>query len=266
MNINLTLSDNLTETLGGVNGVVYDTTLLTGNVVEWATVKIFKEDGTSYMYTLMDVNHSYPISNIELGIYKIFAVKDGYLLSENTLLVATSILPINQNFVMISITLINKNIIYGQIKDSITKLPIDNARVMLYKNVLEEKVLVAETNSILDGEYIIESIDDGVYELIVEKNGYKIIDMNDINLTSNVKLAANISLEGINGNINSTVSGIIKNSLGIIVTNAFVALYKIVDGTETLVATTYTNIEGKYMFGNIETGSYMVKSKLTNVI
>lgn len=264
--INITLNDNILQTLGSVKGTVYDTTLLVGNVVEGATVKIFKEDGTPYMHTLTGADGSFTINDIELGVYNISAVKDGYLLSAGVPLIITGVLPITQNLVITPNLLNNQNIIYGIVKDSVTSLPIDGANVILYKNVLEEKVLVSRTTSILDGEYILENLEDGTYELIVEKNGYKIVDINDINLTGNVKIKADVSLENIAGNINSTISGFIKNSLGNIVPNAFVALYKVVDNVETLIATTYTNIEGKYMFGNVEAGSYLVKSKLTTEI
>ena len=64
------------------------------------------------------------------------------------------------------------------------------------------------------------------------------------------------------GNINNTVSGIIRDNLGNVVSDALVALYKIENNKEILVATTYTNSIGKYMFGNVIDGNYLVKSKL----
>ena len=62
------------------------------------------------------------------------------------------------------------------------------------------------------------------------------------------------------GQINNTVSGIIKDNDGNIIANALVALYKIDNDKEILIATTYTNNLGKYMFGNVIDGNYLVKS------
>lgn len=64
----------------------------------------------------------------------------------------------------------------------------------------------------------------------------------------------------------STLTGIIRNSSGQAVAGSFVGLYQVttVQGvtTETLVATTKTNSEGKYLFGGVLAGDYLVKAKL----
>ena len=65
---------------------------------------------------------------------------------------------------------------------------------------------------------------------------------------------------------NGTVSGIIRNSSGQAVAGCFVGLYQIVkiaEGSqEQLVAVTKTNAEGKYLFGEVLGGQYLVKAKL----
>ena len=42
----------------------------------------------------------------------------------------------------------------------------------------------------------------------------------------------------------------------------FVGLFQMVGGVETLVATTKTNTAGKYLFGGVTGGQYLVKAKL----
>lgn len=63
-----------------------------------------------------------------------------------------------------------------------------------------------------------------------------------------------------------TVSGIIRNSSGQAVAGSFVGLYRLTTlqgvTTETLAATTKTNSEGKYLFGGVLAGDYLVKAKL----
>ena len=50
------------------------------------------------------------------------------------------------------------------------------------------------------------------------------------------------------------------------VPNAFVGLYKITATGKELVAVTYSNAIGKYMFGNVAAGEYAVKAKLTETV
>ena len=65
---------------------------------------------------------------------------------------------------------------------------------------------------------------------------------------------------------NGTVSGIIRNNAGQAVAGCFVGLYQVVtvDGVsqERLVAVTKTNTAGKYLFGGVTGGNYLVKAKL----
>ncbi len=61
---------------------------------------------------------------------------------------------------------------------------------------------------------------------------------------------------------NGTVSGIIRDQMGNVVAGCFVGLFQIIDGREVLIATTKTNTDGKYLFGGVTGGQYLVKAKL----
>ena len=65
---------------------------------------------------------------------------------------------------------------------------------------------------------------------------------------------------------NGTVSGVIRNASGAAVAGCFVGLYQVTrvgeTSVETLIATTKTNAEGKYLFGGVIGGQYLVKAKL----
>ncbi len=62
---------------------------------------------------------------------------------------------------------------------------------------------------------------------------------------------------------NGTVSGIIRNQAGQVVAGCFVGLYQVTkEGAEVLVSITKTNAEGKYLFGGVTGGQYLVKAKL----
>ena len=264
--MNLQLTTPTINTNGSVTGTVYNTTLLTGEVVPGATVKVFTKDGTQYAHTITGIDGKYTISDLPLGIYTIAAVKDGNYLSTEIPLTISNVLPVTTNLVLINNTNSNKNIVYGIVKDNITNLPVDNVNVSLYKTVDGEKVLVSSTSTIVDGEYTIDQIDDGSYSLSFDKVGYQTAEINDIVLSNSAKFDASTILTNTVGAINSTVSGVIKTELGVVVPNAFVGLYQITDNIETLVAVTYTNADGKYMFGNVLEGEYVVKAKLAQTV
>lgn len=264
--INLNLTPPNITTTGSVSGTIYDTTILTGNVVPGATVKVFSSDGTPYAHTVSGIDGSYTISDLPMGIYTIAAVKDGNYLSSSVPLTISSILPITINLALIDNTSSTKNVIYGTLIDNLTNMPLDNVNISLYKVIDETKTLVSTTTSIGDGEFLLDYLDNGTYDLTFTKAGYQTSELNNVVLTNSAMFNASTTLTSTSGEINSTVSGIIKNDLGIIVPNAFVGLYKIVDGVETLVAVTYTNAEGKYMFGNVLEGEYLVKAKLSQTL
>lgn len=260
--VNLNLNPPSMSTTGSVTGTVYDTTLLTGNVVPGATVKVFTTDGTPFAHTITDENGNYNISDLPIGVYTISAVKDGTYLSVDTPLTISNTLPVTVNLALISNNLISKNIIYGTLKDSVNNIAIDNVNVALYKVEQSGNTLISTTKTIADGEYVLDKIDDGTYEVIFSKDGYQTLTLDNIALSQGTMFNASTNLTSTIGTINSTVSGIVTDELGVAVANAFVGLYKMENGVETLVAVTYTNTFGKYMFGNVVEGEYFVKAKL----
>lgn len=264
--INLNLSLPPIDTNGSVKGTIYDTTLLTGSVVAGATVKVFLADGTPYAHTVSSTDGTYAISDLPMGIYTIAAVKDGNYLSASVPLTISSPTSVEINLALINNEVAKQNIIYGVLTDSVTNLSLNDVKVSLYSVVGDTKTLISSTTTIADGEYILDKIIDGNYELVFEKNGYQTSEINNVALTGGTMFNATTTLTSTTGDINNTVSGIIKTDLGVIVPNAFVGLYKIVDGIETLIAVTYTNAEGKYMFGNVLDGEYLIKAKLSNTL
>ena len=230
-----------------------------------ATVKVFTDDGTPFMHTITKDDGTFTINDLPLGTYTITAVKDGNYLSVDQPLIISNVIPVTINLA-ITPTIISNNVIYGKILNFEDNTVINDADVILYKVVDNVPVLYAKTKSISDGEYIIDNIEDGLYQISVQKTGYQTNELNNITLEKGVKLNSNITLVNNLGPINSTVSGFIKDDLGNNVKNALVALYKIDDNKKVLVATTYTNSIGKYMFGNVVEGKYMVKAKLTETV
>jgi 5-hydroxyisourate hydrolase-like protein (transthyretin family) len=244
--VNLSLDTNNISTTGSVTGTVRDTG---GNLVSGATVKVFQLDGTPLAHTVTGSDGTYTIGNLPMGIYLLSTVKDGYVMS------------VTMNLALTEITNASNNVIYGIVKDNITGKAIEGVRVVLSQTVDGEVQVVDTCSSISDGEYLLDNIVSGTYNLSYEKDGYISKEVKDIILTTNQKLKSDMILVSSIGSIGSTVSGQIKTAAGAIVANAFVGLYKVTDDTEELVATTYTNESGRYMFGNVANGTYVVKAK-----
>lgn len=139
-----------------------------------------------------------------------------------------------------------------------SEIPVEGATVKVFTS---DGIPYSHTSTDATGKYTIGNLPVGIYLISATKNGYQSININ-VSLANGIKLLADESMVSIIGNINNTVSGIIRDNLGNVVSNALVALYKIENNKEILVATTYTNSIGKYMFGNVIDGNYLVKSKL----
>lgn len=126
---------------------------------------------------------------------------------------------------------------------------------------------VATTRTADDGEFVFYDVADGIYSLVATADGY--LATAPIAVTIAEGSIANVAVNMVvdSRTYNGTVSGIIRDSNGAPVSGCFAGLYAVTGlGTsqiETLVATTKTNAEGKYLFGAVSGGQYLVKAKLS---
>ena len=122
------------------------------------------------------------------------------------------------------------------------------------------------TYTAADGEFAFYDLADGVYTLISAADGYMATSTMTAVITNGSISNINMSMTVDSRTYNGTVSGIIRNTAGQVVAGSFVGLYEVtvVDGVrqEKLVAVTKTNAAGKYLFGGVTGGEYLVKAKL----
>ncbi len=247
---------------------VYGVVTIDGEPVPNATVKLFDRDGNPFKHTLTDSEGEYTLDGVPSGTYTISAVKSGCVLSPGK---GITLMP--KDTTQVNLTLERENTLdFGAIAGILmvaepdgTKTPLGNAKITL-KNA--DSVTVESTYTIDDGEFAFYDLADGFYTLISSSDGY-------LPETMSVKIA-NGSIINVIMNVgrdtrtyNGTVSGIIRDSSGSPLSGCFVGLYKIfIDDNntrrETLVAFTKTNNSGKYMFGEVVGGSYLVKAKKTS--
>ena len=263
----LTLEQNSSGLSGTVSGKVYDTVVLIGDVIEGATVKLFDSSGDPYLHTETGVNGSYTFGNVPAGTYYISAAKDGYIMAARALIVVTVLLPVIANIVLLKDANATQGTVYGTVTDSTSTDPISGVGIVLYQEISGEQTIIADTQTIDDGEFVLEDLDPGDYTLLFSKTGYYSSGDIPVTVTASTDIQQSIELEENPDASTGTISGVITNATDIPIAGAFVGLYTSTDGTpETLIATTYTNITGWYMFGGIAAGEYIVKAKASEPI
>lgn len=245
-------------TLGGK--VVAASSLFT--CIGGAHVKLLLGNDSTVAETIAAEDGSYVFHNLAAGTYRISVDKNGYLpytsgsfpLAENTRYKLAIPLVSGEK------TSVTK--IRGIVTDSITHTPIANATVSLASVADGKTAEVSSTNTNAAGQYIFYNIPLGNYTLTAKKTGYS---KNSLKTTLRESLVQNAGMRLVYNlsSAGSVVSGFVGTSENAPISGAAVALYRVQDGTETLVAVTFTNQTGRYIFGSVAAGTYVVKSKLS---
>lgn len=261
-NANLQLATATGDIGATVSGIVYDTTLTTGDPVEGATVVVYDATGTAVFFGITGATGEYQIIGLaDATAYTINAAKDGYVTSVTSSFTSDIDTPTVQDFAIIPNTNENLNTVYGIVSDSAAiPVPVEGATAILLNTT--SGALYSSTTTIADGEYAVYDVPAGNYSLKVLKNGYVSPAAVEFSLTTEQNHLENVTLES---NDTGVVSGKITDNETAPVNNAFVGIYSVDenDVPETLVDYTFTNSQGIYVFGNIAAGSYIIKAKLS---
>lgn len=226
-----------------------------------ATVKLFDSQGVPYQHTITDAAGTYTLSNIPAGTYTVASVKDGYLLSTGTGVVLSSGDSTQINLVCTPDVSLSLGAIAGTLQTlvNLVQTPVSGAKITLLNGSGE---VVATTYSVDDGEFAFYDLADGVYTLVASAAGYFTTAPTTVTILNGSIANVSLNMTVDSRTYNGTVSGIIRDQYGNVVAGCFVGLFQIVDGREMLIATTKTNTEGKYLFGGVTNGQYLVKAKL----
>ena len=259
-NINLELS-TAPITTATVYGIVTNGT----NPIPDATVKLFDSAGMPYKHTLTDSEGAFSLTDIPSGTYSIAAVAEGYRLSDAVGVTLTAGNAMQTELICEADTTLSLGAIAGILmvnNEQGANIPLGGGKITLKD---ENGVTVAATYTAADGEFAFYDVEDGIYTLISSADGY--LPSSNMNVIIKNGSIANISMSMVadSRTYSGTVSGIIRNKTGQTVAGCFVGLYEIVtEGntkSEKLIAVTKTNMAGKYMFGNVIGGNYIVKAK-----
>lgn len=254
--INLTLPPVPTAT-----ATVFGTVTDGADPIPDATVKLFDGLGAPYQHTVTDENGAYTLEGIPAGTYTVAGVKDGYLLSDGAGVVLSSGDTTQVNLVCTQDASLALGTIAGVVQTlvNLVQTPLSGAKISLLNAASE---VVATTYSVDDGEFAFYDLADGAYTLIASAAGYITTAPMAVTILdgsiANVVLSMTVDSRTYNG----TVSGIIRDQNGNAVAGCFVGLFQVAAGQELLIATTKTNTDGKYLFGGVTSGEYLVKAKM----
>ncbi|MGE4354688.1 MAG: carboxypeptidase regulatory-like domain-containing protein [Oscillospiraceae bacterium] len=254
---NLQLTVSPAAAAGIVTGIV-----TSGGVpIEGATVKIFDVNDNPIAHDLTNPQGRYTIPEVAAGSYKITATKFTYLTPDA---IPFSVVANRPTTVDIELTLdpdVDKNALYGFIKQAVVFTPIEGATVNIYQVVAGVQTLALTTVTNSSGQYFGPRLVSGDFVVVANKLGYEQAQSSIITLTGTDIEPLDLFLQ-VNTQANvGTVSGIITDQATLLpIANALVALYSVVGATETIVQIARSNTGGRYLFGNVAEGDYIVKA------
>lgn len=198
-------------------------------------------------YTLMVYPDTYDIS----------AVKDGYVVSNRIEVYVGEDAPAIQDIALTVDPYANKKTLYGIVKTT-AGATISEVIVSVFNGNDE---LIAVSHTAVDGEYVIENMVAGTYRISYTKAGYLAKNIDTTITTVDKMQNTTLSIDPNAGT--KTITGWINEAgTEFIVPEAWVGLYQVVAGVESLLQVTYANSEGMYMFSKVATGTgYKVKAK-----
>ena len=249
--------------LATVYGVVTDGAVPVAD----ATVKLFDSAGLPYQHTMTDASGAYTLSGIPAGTYSLGAVKDGYLLSDAAGVTLTAGVTTQVNLTCTADASLSLGTIAGvlTVEDPLqgTSTPLSGGKITLQDAL---GTTLAITYSAADGEFAFYDLADGVYTLLSSAEGYVAASTMTAVIAGGSIANVTMSMTVDSRTYNGTVSGMIRDNTGAAVAGCFVGLYQVVTvagvSQELLIATTKTNDAGKYLFGGVTGGEYLVKAKL----
>ncbi len=260
VDVNLVLNTAINDNLGEIKGTVKDEN---GNPIPNATVKIFEQDHTPFMHSITDENGEYRIMGIPSDSYKINASAIGYLFNTTSQIFVDSNDVVEFNCTLQKDEASLKNTIAGLIYLEGTTTPIGNVKLIVSDSNGDT---VCVTYSASDGEFLITDLSDGIYSVEPILSGYKSSVVYDYEVKNGKIYNVIINMISVQIDIKGTYTGQILDQTNTPVSGAIVGLYKITETGEKLIMLSKTNDEGRYMFGNVQDGEYVVKAKNVNTV
>ena len=245
-------------------GTVYGTVTDGTNPVPGATVKLFDSQGVPFKHTMTEDSGAYSMDGIPAGTYHVGVVKNGCRMSETVGITLSGGSTAQVNLTCTADTTLALGAIAGvlTVGDGDTHRALSGAKISLLD---QTGTAVAATYTAEDGEFTFYDVADGAYTMTATADGYAPA-ATSVTITNGAIANVTMTMVTDSRTYHGTVSGVIRNGAGTSVAGCFVGLYQITGerahATERLLAVTKTNGEGKYLFGEVAAGQYVVKAKL----
>ncbi len=222
---------------GKIAGSVIDSS--NGNFVEGA--KITATDGVNTYVEYSDVNGKYQFNNMALSKYKLTIEYRNYDVKTINDVVVTDFDTKVQD-----VQITNSNgILKGNVKNSLSGRDIENAKIEIINDVQH---YTAYTNS--NGDYVVDNVKEGKYEIIASKPNYTQSETYDVNIKKGNIVTEDFSIKGISGSMYGTVTDqYTKDPIAY-------AYIKITNDDNTITA--IADVSGNYVKDYIPQGNYTV--------
>lgn len=256
---NLKLTKLEEEVEGGITGRVVNNT---GAAISGATVKVFDLNYNPIKHTMTNETGTYNITSLQPGNYLVYSVKDGYTISEKITTIITDESETLPNIVISENNIYRKGTIYGITYDK-NKAPLSKIKLTL-STLNDPSIVISETYSATDGEYVFYNLTAGTYRIEASSDDYILTVPFNVTITDGVNTNEPLYLDKLSTAKEGTINGVITDSeTSVPIEGAFVGLYRVdeEDNKESLLNVTTTNREGKYFFGYVPEGKYVVKAK-----
>ena len=210
------------------------------NPVTNALVKILTVSGDPVDHQFTNAEGQTVSMMLPAGTYLVVVSAPGYVST-----VANTVNLPNTTGVILNISLTPDprtalNALYGLVLDADTSTRIGNATVSM--SDVQGQTL-STTASDDQGEYLFCEVSNGSYELTAVKSGYALSSPLLVTVSGSQLAQTNILLAP-ETTTNGTVQGFMRDQAGNMLSNAFVALYSVSNGVETLIRETLTNHNG----------------------
>jgi 5-hydroxyisourate hydrolase-like protein (transthyretin family) len=265
--IPLTATEEQTANLQLTLSTVSNSGVLTGAVTSvglpltGVTVKVFDTNNIPFAHTITGPQGQYTISAITAGSYRVTATKAGYLTPNVVSVSIISNTPTTLNIVLLPDPDAILNTLFGIVNQSAPLVPIEGAVVDIFSVVLGVRTLVSTTTTNSTGQYLAPYLADGDYIIVANKEGYFQTESATETLANAEISPLDLFLISDPATNTGTISGLITSQTTLLpIPLATVALYKIVGTIETIIQLTKTNSGGRYLFGNVAEGEYVVKA------
>lgn len=245
-------------------------TLFTGKVlcrdspIKNATVMVMDNNCSPLSSAVTDRNGIFRFNNIlKPGMYKVIASANEYGPSETKTVLINYNEATKLTFTLKKSLISVNGIVYGKVLESGSRKPVEDAEICL-KSLNCDHNMIYKTKSNHNGQYLIYNIFPENYIIMVQKEGYMSAEPLIIKIERKSRLILYFDLIKSSANYMNSISGrIIMNKEPITKLPVFLYLLD-KEKNEKIVQIQETNDNGIYLFPNVESGSYLVKSKLQN--